>query len=295
MSTKKITYVKFGIDLIMALTFVLFFNKRVLGGLTFHETAGIIIAAVFFTHVLLNWRWVKNVTLRLFDHQLPVKTKLGYFLNLMLLITMSYIIVSGIFISRVVFPNIDISNEPWFKVTHISISFVTLIIVALHVGLHWKWVVNCFKNLLKFKSGKPVFPILTKAAVALLFVFGIYQMVSTHFFAHLQGVAAVFHPTAVSDIREGSHHKFDRSERPERPEGFTGERRTFERHGFSEGEGPEGFKGRHDHHGSASPLQVIVSYFSMMAVFITVVYYLEKWFKNRKRKQKMSGPHLTTV
>jgi hypothetical protein len=34
---KKITYVKFAIDILMAVTFVLFFNKQVLGGLTFHE------------------------------------------------------------------------------------------------------------------------------------------------------------------------------------------------------------------------------------------------------------------
>lgn len=30
---KEIMYVKFGLDLLMALTFVLFFNKQVLGGL----------------------------------------------------------------------------------------------------------------------------------------------------------------------------------------------------------------------------------------------------------------------
>lgn len=301
MKTKKLTYVKFGIDLIMAVMFVLFFNKRVLGGLTFHEIAGLAMAAVFFTHVLLNWRWVKNVTLKLFDRKLPGKTKLGYFLNLMLLISMGFIIVSGIFISRVIFPNIDIGNESWFKVTHISVSFFVLILVALHVGLHWKWVVNCFKNILPFKSRKPIFSILAKAAASLLLVFGIYQMISSNFFAHLQGVAMVFHPVAVSDIgeggfRDGGKPEFDGAERPELPEGFTGDREPFERHDFSEGEGNEGFKGGQDHHGgSANPLEVIISYFSIMAVFIIAVYYIEKFFKNRKKKKHMSGPSVTPV
>ena len=75
-------YVRFGLDLLMAVTFVLFFNKQVLGGLTFHEIAGLAIAVAFFTHVLLNWQWVKKVTVKLFDRRLPRRTKFGYFLNI---------------------------------------------------------------------------------------------------------------------------------------------------------------------------------------------------------------------
>lgn len=44
---KKMMYVRFGLDLLMAVTFVLFFNKQVLGGLTFHEIAGLAIAVAF--------------------------------------------------------------------------------------------------------------------------------------------------------------------------------------------------------------------------------------------------------
>ncbi|MDM5452123.1 hypothetical protein [Peribacillus simplex] len=76
---KKLMFVKLGLDILMAVTFVLFFNKQVLGGLTFHEIAGLVIAVLFFIHVLLNWRWVKKVTVKLFDLNLPLKTKFGYF------------------------------------------------------------------------------------------------------------------------------------------------------------------------------------------------------------------------
>ncbi|MFC6601849.1 hypothetical protein ACFQDF_09825 [Ectobacillus funiculus] len=43
---KKVTYVKFAIDIVMAVVFVLLFNKQVLGGMTFHEIAGLAIAAI---------------------------------------------------------------------------------------------------------------------------------------------------------------------------------------------------------------------------------------------------------
>lgn len=45
---KKMMYVRFGLDLLMAVAFVLFFNKQVLGGLTFHEIAGLAIAVAFY-------------------------------------------------------------------------------------------------------------------------------------------------------------------------------------------------------------------------------------------------------
>nr|WP_295973316.1 DUF4405 domain-containing protein [uncultured Bacillus sp.] len=298
MGTKRIAYIKFGIDLVMAVVFVLFFNIRVFGGLTFHEIAGLVIIAVFFTHVLLNWRWVKNITLKLFSHKLPLKTKLGYILNLLLLITMGFIIVSGIFISKVVFPDIDIGNQRWFKVTHISVSFLTLIIVAVHVGMHWKWIVHCFKNLFNLKSTQPVFRIVAKTAVAVLLVFGIYQLTATNFFGHLQGVAAVFIPSSASGLGEGGFKNGDGSDFANRERlgtrgDFEDGEHLFGKHNFTAGDAENSpgkdlrdgdFRSKGgDHHASANPFGVILSYFSIMAIFIVAVYYLEKWIRNRKR------------
>lgn len=297
---KKITYVKFAIDILMAVTFVLFFNKQVLGGLTFHEIAGLVIAAVFFTHVLLNWQWVKKVTVKLFDRKLPLKTKFGYVLNLLLLLTMAFIIISGIFISRVVFPNISIGNERWFQVTHISISFLVLILVAAHVGFHWKWVVNVFKNIVHFKSQKRSFGIAAKVATVALLVFGSYQMYSTNFIMHLQGVSSVF----STQMSEGNFTRGEGNfERGTPPEGFERGEGQFNREtppeGFERGEGqfdrgtpPEGFErgegqiGKGRQFESANPLSVIVTYFGIMSVFIILIYYIEKFIIKMKRKKK---------
>jgi hypothetical protein len=290
---KKITYVKFAIDILMAVTFVLFFNKQVLGGLTFHEIAGLAIAAVFFTHVLLNWQWVKKVTVKLFDRKLPVKTKFGYVLNLLLLITMAFIIISGIFISKVVFPNINIGNERWFQLTHISISFLVLILVAAHVGLHWKWVVNVFKNIVHLKSQKRSLGIAAKVATVALLVFGVYQMYTTNFVMHLQGVSSVF----STQMLEGNFTRGEGNfERGTPPGGFERGEGQFDRgtppEGFEPGEGqlskgsvPDGFEGRGGQFEIPNPLSVIVTYFGIMSVFIILIYYIEKFIMRRKRKK----------
>lgn len=274
----KITYVKLGIDILMAITFVLFFNKQVLGGLTFHEIAGIAIAAVFFTHLMLNWRWIKNVTLKLFDRKLSFKTKFGYLLNLLLLISMAFIITSGIFISRVVFPNINIGDEQWFKISHLSISYLVLILVAVHIGLHWKWVINVFNNIIKVKTHKPILGIIAKVATIALLVFGGYQMYSSNFIIQVQRISKVFNVSS-SQTAEGD---FIGRERPNFSEGdFNGGEDHAERPASPEG----GFRGGEGHTGSSNAIDVMITYFSIMSVFIIIVYYLGKLITKRKRKR----------
>ncbi|MGE7758526.1 DUF4405 domain-containing protein [Peribacillus sp. NPDC097895] len=289
---KKMMYVKLGLDILMAVTFVLFFNKQVLGGLTFHEIAGLAIAVFFFTHVLLNWQWVKKVTIKIFDRRLPLATKFGYFLNVMLLMTMTFIMISGIFISRVVFPNINVGNEQWFKISHISISFLALILVAAHVGLHWKWVINVFKNIISFKTPKPSIGILARVATVALLVFGGYQMYSTHFIRQVQGVVSVFNLSS-SQMPEGG---FKGGEKPNfQAGGFEGgERQNLPEGGLEEGDGSfekanlseGGFRGEKGHFESSNALGVIVTYFGIMSVFIIIIYYIEKLIMSHTRKRK---------
>jgi hypothetical protein len=285
-------YVRFGLDLLTAVAFVLFFNKQVLGGLTFHEIAGLAIAVAFFTHVLLNWQWVKKVTVKLFDRKLPRRTKFGYFLNIMLLITMSFIMISGIFISRVVFPNINVGNEQWFKVSHISVSFLVLILVAAHIGLHWQWVINVCKNMTKFKKSKKSLSIAAKLATVALLVVGIYEINETGFLGKLGGVARVLNLSS-SDMPQkgGGKSDFDRRSFSENKSSATAsaghKRPNFDR----DGEGLErGVKGKEGGFERPNPFVVIGTYFAIMSVFIIVIYYIEKILKGVKRRKKMAGP-----
>lgn len=289
---KKMMYVRFGLDLLMAVTFVLFFNKQVLGGLTFHEIAGLAIAVAFFTHVLLNWQWVKKVTVKLFDRKLPRRTKFGYFLNIMLLITMSFIMVSGIFISRVVFPNINVGNEQWFKISHISVSFLVLILVAAHIGLHWQWVINVCKNMTKFKKSKKSLSIAAKLATVALLVVGIYEINETGFLGKLGGIAKVLNLSS-SDIPQNGvgkldfdHHSF--SENNSSATASAGHERPNFDH---EGRGMEReMNGKESGFESLNPFVVIGTYFAIMSVFISVIYYIGKILSEVKRRKKMAGP-----
>lgn len=270
---KKITYVKFALDLAMAITFVLLFNDRVLGGLTFHEIAGLGIGIAFITHVLLNVNWVKRVTMKLFDRKLPGKTRFGYLLNLLLLVTMTFIIVSGILISRVVFPNVNVGNEMWFKPTHIGVSFIVLILVGIHVGLHWQWVMGVVKRAFK-KASHPAVGLVLKLAAAAILLFGGYQMYAQNFPQRVSSAAsALFNSGSAQGMEDGKFRMGDGAgfqkgsatgERPTPPQGdFEGKRGGFE--GRGEG-GP----------GGESPVNVLLTYFGIMSVFVVITYYLDQ-------------------
>lgn len=283
---KKINYLKFSLDLLMAVVFVLFFNKRVLGGLTFHEIAGLTFAAMYFTHVLLNWRWVKNVTLKLFDKKLPGKTKFGYLLNLFLLVTMSFIVISGIFISRVVFPDINVWNERWFKITHISISFLVLILVAAHVGLHWKWVMNVFNKMIKAKKSGRNRGILVKVTIITLLVVGCYEIYSTHFMNRLAGVSQVWN-YSTSQTKNEKFHGGERHVFQDR--GIKEEIAGIEHGNFKDRENLMGFKGgKIGNLRSANVMEVLFKYLSIMSLFVIITYYLDNFllrFKNKRGKK----------
>ena len=152
-TNRERSYLKWLLDLAMAITFLLLLNTHVLGGLLFHEIAGSAIGLVFALHVFLNWRWVVNVTRRISDPQLPGKTRFGYRLNWLLLLFMAFILASGVLVSRVVYPNFHVPNKGWIEAAHTTVSFVIMAVVAIHVGLHWNWIGGVSKRIFGVAPG----------------------------------------------------------------------------------------------------------------------------------------------
>ncbi|NMD68950.1 DUF4405 domain-containing protein [Bacillus sp. DNRA2] len=308
---KKILYVQYGLDLIMGVTFALFYNDRVLGGLAFHEIAGLAICGAILAHVLFNVKWVKNVTLKLFNRKLSWKTRISYLLNLLLLVAMIAIIVTGIIISRVVFPNLSIGNERWIQMLHISVSYITLVLVAVHTGLHWQWVIQLSKKIFKVKALPNWFDYGVKMAVVALFLFGAFEMYATGFGSHLASSANIFTGTQQVQFEGQKGRGFERGqfgENGQPPEGFNGEKPSRPDSGFSDNDDmptpPDGdFQGNDDEqsgfHGdemrrekgrfgeSPSALGVIATYFGIMAVFVILTHYLGKIKLKRKESPLM--------
>lgn len=128
-------------------------DPRSFYGLGFHEWAGLIIGACFILHKLLNWGWIRKVTLSFFG-KAPGRARLNYTIDILLLAGLTLMILSGIAISRTIdfsWLNLGGSRGFW-RVMHTSSSYITLVLFGIHLGLHWKWVLQRF-NFKKENNG----------------------------------------------------------------------------------------------------------------------------------------------
>lgn len=144
---------KFFLSLCLTIVMLLLMDPRSFYGLGFHEWAGLVIGAFFILHKLLNWGWIKNVTI-LFFSRTTWRARLNYILDILLLAGLVLMVLSGMAIARTIdFSWLGIGGSPIFwRVMHTSSSFITLALFGIHLGLHWNWVLMRFK-FKKIKNG----------------------------------------------------------------------------------------------------------------------------------------------
>jgi hypothetical protein len=134
---------KFILNLSIAIVMLLLMDPRSFYGLPFHEWAGLIIGIFFILHKIINWDWIKKVTLSLF-RKCPVRARFNYILDVLLLAGMILMILSGMAIARTIDLSwLNLGGSPVFwRVMHTSSSFITLALFGIHLGLHWNWVLQ---------------------------------------------------------------------------------------------------------------------------------------------------------
>jgi len=169
--------VKIVLDVIMAILFVLMFKKNIIS-LSFHEIGGLFIFVLFAVHLILNYKWVIGVTKKLFSKNLPVKTKINWIINALLLVSFGVICISGIFISKVLFAGKFNSGFQWRQIHYFASAFA-LILTGVHLGLNWGFVMGMFKKVVKIppRAAK----IASIVLLATIFSFGVYSAVGTGF------------------------------------------------------------------------------------------------------------------
>jgi len=145
---------KFIISLLITIAMLLLMDPRSFYGLAFHEWAGLIIGIFFILHKILNWGWIKKVTVGFF-RKCPARARFNYVVDILLLAGITLMILSGIAIARTIdFSWLNLGGSGMFwRVMHTSSSFITLALFGIHLGLHWNWVLILL-HLKKSKNGK---------------------------------------------------------------------------------------------------------------------------------------------
>ena len=145
---------KFLLSLCITIVMLLLMDPGSFYGIYFHEWAGLIIGLLFILHKILNWTWIKKVTVGFF-RKCSGRARFNYILDIMLLAGIVLMIISGIAIARTInFSWLNLGGTRMFwRVMHTSSSFITLALFGIHLGLHWSWVLQRLK-LKKTNNGK---------------------------------------------------------------------------------------------------------------------------------------------
>ncbi len=160
------------LDIIMTLIFISLMKITFTGAL-FHEILGIVIFLLFILHKKFNIKWIKNIPKRFFKKDTSLMTKIEVTLNLLIFINVIGILISGLLISKELLGFLDFPiNKPLVSSIHHSLSYITLILIGIHLGFHLKIIFHKINKKLKTKNIKPYTKILGKIFPVVIVVIG---------------------------------------------------------------------------------------------------------------------------
>ncbi|MFN8413903.1 MAG: DUF4405 domain-containing protein [Anaerolineales bacterium] len=116
-------------------------------GDTIHEWLALALGGAIIVHLLLNWNWIVEISVRLFT-KAAKNSWANYFLNWGLFLSGIMVMLSGLMISKTVVPLFGITlpqNMSWKEIHSLSTNII-MVLMGLHVAMHWNWIVNMFKK-----------------------------------------------------------------------------------------------------------------------------------------------------
>lgn len=181
--------IKINFDTAMFLLFVLEYNTMmaVLGGMKWHEITGLVVGGMFILHMIIDWQWIKTVTVTIFQKKVPGKTRLAYINDWLMFLEIIYVFVSGVACSSYLFPSLNFGPIVFMKNSHKIVSFFLIISLGVHIGLNWKWAVFTTKKIFKIASTGSAVKALSQVMAVALLIFGVYVGIRDGFYLRCAG------------------------------------------------------------------------------------------------------------
>ena len=147
------TRLDFWLDALLLVAFTLAYSLGFTGIAT-HEWLGIGLGVVLLVHLTLHWDWVIRTTRKLVSR--GGRERFVWLVNLLLLLSMTLCIASGILISEVALPQLGITLPASFfwRQMHDTTATLTLILVPIHAALRWRWIVGVARRFADWRPGR---------------------------------------------------------------------------------------------------------------------------------------------
>lgn len=139
-----------------------------------HEIFGIIISILIVIHLILNFRWIKNITKNI--RKVKNQTRLLYFVDVLTFFSYLVTIVIGILISISIF-NFRTSYNPYLMLTHHITGRLSLTMMLVHLGFHLNRII---RKITKNETIKGIIYIIYITIGVLITMYLIYTLVRSY-------------------------------------------------------------------------------------------------------------------
>lgn len=163
------------IDILLFIITIALFNIGLVGNLI-HEILGTAMAILIIIHMLLNFKWIKQITKNF--KKTNTKTKIMYIVDIFIMIIYLGAIICGILIANEIF-NFHMSSSLGLVLTHLILGRLAIITMFIHLGLHLDRILKKVENK---KLKKSIYIVYTFIVIGITIYF-IYTL--THSFQWL--------------------------------------------------------------------------------------------------------------
>lgn len=118
-----------------------------LTGIPVHEWLSVFVAGVVVVHLLTEWAWTIHVLKRLF-RRLASLSRLNLVVDVLLFVAFVLVMLSGFMVSQSIAPLLGLSVPfgPTWRIIHAVSADFSIVLLGLHLGLHWRWFVSAFSR-----------------------------------------------------------------------------------------------------------------------------------------------------
>jgi hypothetical protein len=116
-------------------------------GILWHEWLGIAFGVIAIVHIYRSWDWIVATLSRVLARQ-TAATRFSLILNILVFVTMTIAVASGVAISREALPTLGLTwltNNAWRGLHGLSAE-ASVILVGIHIAMHWRWIVNLVRR-----------------------------------------------------------------------------------------------------------------------------------------------------
>lgn len=145
---KKANWIRIIMDLLMVLAFIGLMDLDHLN-IGMHERVGLGLGLLLLGHLVVNKKLVVMICKKITKPNIPIKIRVGYIIDGLLLWAGVVLMVTGIGISQTLFTGVGFADPLAVANIHNGAANLALGLAMAHLLLHWRWISGMGKMLKK--------------------------------------------------------------------------------------------------------------------------------------------------